>query len=526
MLLTLWLGLLIVFGLWIVTTVCGRKRYPLPLPPGPKQKPIIGNLKDLPTPDQQDWMHWLKHKELYGPISSLTVLGKHVIVLNDAKLAVQLLEKRSAIHSGRPENMFVDMSGWQYVLGALRNPDHVRKTRKHLYQEIGSKNSVSRFNDVQTTEVGRFLLRVLDEPDKLNQHIRKDAGAIVLKIGYGYTIEPHAQDPLVDLADKAMEDFSYALLPATWAVEFIPILKYLPVWFPGARFVKISQTYKSRAQAFSDVPYAFTKQEISNGRFVPSFLSNLLRDNPVDPGTEEEDIIKWSAGSLYAGGADTTVSSIASFFLAMALFPEAQHKAQQELDTVLGSNRLPQFRDRENLPYMDALVKEVLRWHPVVPMSVAHTSTQDDTCEGYFIPKGSSVLANIWAFTHDPTVYRDPMTFNPERFLTSPDGKLPERDPHMLVFGFGRRACPGRTLADANVFLTVAQALSVFSISKPVQNGVTQDIPLKFLPGVISHPAPFKVSVRPRSAAHEQLIRELEQHYPWEKSDAESLPSV
>lgn len=127
MLSTLWLGLLIAFGFWIVTTLRGRKRYPLPLPPGPKQKPIIGNLKDLPTPDQQDWMHWLKHKELYGmveflsiqrgrltvpklgPISSLTVLDKHVIILNDAKLAVQLLEKRSSIHSGRPENMFTDM---------------------------------------------------------------------------------------------------------------------------------------------------------------------------------------------------------------------------------------------------------------------------------------------------------------------------------------------------------------------------------------------------------------------------------
>lgn len=80
----------------------------------------------------------------------------------------------------------------------------------------------------------------------------------------------------------------------------------------------------------------------------------------------------------------------------MALFPEVQRKAQQELDTVLGSDRLPRFQDRETLPYMDALVKEVFRWHPVVPMGVTHTSTQDDTCEGYFIPKGSSVLANIW----------------------------------------------------------------------------------------------------------------------------------
>ncbi|KXG50521.1 Cytochrome P450 [Penicillium griseofulvum] len=524
MLSTLWLGL-IALGFFIVT-LRGRKRYPLPLPPGPKQQPIIGNLKDLPSPDQQDWMHWLKHKELYGPISSLTVLGKHVIVLNDAKLAVQLLEKRSAIFSLRPENAFTDMSGWQYVLGALRKTDHVKKTRKHLFQEMGSKNSVARFNDIQVAEVSRFLVRVLDKPENLLQHIRKEAGAIVLKIGYGYTIEPHARDPLVDLADQAMEDFSYALLPATWAVEFIPIMRYLPAWFPGAGFVKIAQSYRSRAKAFSDVPYSFTKQKISDGQFVPSFLSNLLRDNYVEPGTEDEEVLKWSAGSLYAGGADTTVSSIASFFLAMALFPEVQRKAQEEIDTVLGTNRLPQFQDRDNLPYINALVKEVLRWHPVVPMSVPHMSSQDDTCEGYFIPKGSSVLTNVWAYTHDPTVYHDPMIFNPERFLPTPDRKLPERDPHMLVFGFGRRACPGRTLADANVFLTVAQALTVFSISKPIENGVVQDIPLKFLPGVISHPAPFKVTVLPRSEMHERIIRELGEQHPWEKSDAEFIPSV
>ncbi|QQK45224.1 Cytochrome P450, E-class, group I [Penicillium digitatum] len=501
MFLTLWLCPLIAFGYLVATTLTGRKRYPLPLPPGPKQKPIIGNLKDLPSPDQQDWMHWLKFKELYGPISSLTVLGKHIIILNDAKLAMQLLERRSAIHSGRPQNTFSDMSGWNNILGALNNPG-------------------------RTKEVGRFLLRVLDEPDKLQKHIQKDAGAIVLKIGYGYTVEPHAQDPLVNLANKAMEGFSSAFLPATWAVDFVPILRYLPSWFPGAGFVKVAQSYKSEAESFSDVPYEFTKQQISDCHFVPSFLSNLLQNNPVESGTEEENIVKWSVGSLYAGGADTTVSSIESFFLAMALFPEAQRKAQQELDTVLGGNRLPQFQDRENLPYVDALVKEVFRWHPVAPMAGAHTSTQDDIFDGYFIPKGSTILANIWGFTHDPTVYHDPMTFSPERFLISPDGKLPERDPHMLVFGFGRRACPGRTLADAHVFLTVAQALAVFSISKPVQNGVTEYFLPKFLPGVISHPAPFKVSIRPRSAVHEKLIREIEQHHPWEKSDSKSLPSM
>ncbi|KAJ5339389.1 hypothetical protein N7452_006117 [Penicillium brevicompactum] len=526
MLTTLWIPILVAVGLCgAATLLIRRKQYP-PLPPGPRRIPIIGNLRNLPSPSQKDWLHWLKLKEQYGPISSLSVLGTHIIVLNDARLAVQLLEKRSAIHSLRPQQNFTDMSGWHNVLGARRNPEHVRKTRKNLYQEIGSNKSVSAFDEVQNTEVSHFLLRLLSNPEKLQQHIRKEAGGIVLKIAYGYTIEPRDRDPLVDLADKAMEDFSSALLPATWAVDFIPLLKFLPEWFPGASFIKIAKKYDRRQQAFSDVPYEFVKQQMKRTGFFPSFLSNLLQSNPVEHGTEEENIVKWSAGSLYAGGADTTVSSIASFFLAMALFPEVQRRAQQELDTVVGEKRFPHFHDRENLPYINALVKEVLRWHPVVPMNLAHTSNQDDTCDGYFIPKGSSILANIWAFTHDPDVYHDPMTFKPERFLASSDGHIPERDPHLLVFGFGRRACPGRTLADANVFLTVAQTLAVFNMSKPVVDGKPQDILFDFLPGVISHPAPFDLSIKPRSVEHKELILSLEKTYPWEKSDAELLPPV
>jgi hypothetical protein len=118
------------------------------------------------------------------------------------------------------------------------------------------------------------------------------------------------------------------------------------------------------------------------------------------------------------------------------------------------------------------------------------------------------------------------MIFKPERFLITPENPHPERDPHLLVFGFGRRACPGRTLADANIFLSVAQSLAVFHISKPVRNGEEQDLPLKFLPGVISHPAPFELSITPRSEKHRDLIRSLEQRYPWEKSDASVIGDV
>jgi cytochrome P450 len=90
------------------------------------------------------------------------------------------------------------------------------------------------------------------------------------------------------------------------------------------------------------------------------------------------------------------MTSLLTFLLAMLLFPEAQEKAQEELDKVVGLGRLPEYEDRERLPYTNALCKEVLRWHPVAPFSIPHRVTQDDVFGGYFIPTGSIVLGNTW----------------------------------------------------------------------------------------------------------------------------------
>lgn len=80
----------------------------------------------------------------------------------------------------------------------------------------------------------------------------------------------------------------------------------------------------------------------------------------------------------------------------MTVYPEAQHRAQQEIDSVVGRDRLPTVADRDNLPYIEAVVKEVLRWNPVVPMGLPHMNTKEDVCEGYFIPEGSMLLPNVW----------------------------------------------------------------------------------------------------------------------------------
>jgi cytochrome P450 len=227
---------------------------------------------------------------------------------------------------------------------------------------------------------------------------------------------------------------------------------------------------------------------------------------------------------MYLGGADTTVSALMTFFLAMTLFPDVQKKAQAELDSIMGDS-LPLSADRERLPYIWAVVQETHRWHPVAPMAIPHASTKDDVIRGYRIPKGALVLPNNWWFTHDPAVYPDPMSFRPERFIDTPAHKA-EPDPRTWTFGYGRRVCPGRYVADNALFITIAQSLAVFKIEKLVENGKVVEPEMKFEPGVVSHPVPYRTSIKPRSEKHRQRIMDAETEYPWEESDVEAMKTV
>ena len=216
-----------------------------------------------------------------------------------------------------------------------------------------------------------------------------------------------------------------------------------------------------------------------------------------------------------------SVSTMSTFFLAMTLNPSVQARAQEEIDRVIGTHRFPSFSDRDNLPYVEAVIKEAFRWHPVGPMGLPHVATEDGVCSGYLIPKGALVVPNIRLYTHDNAIYADPESFNPSRFLTTP----PPRDPRDYIFGFGRRVCPGKLLADFSVWLTVATSLAAFDVRKGVGAEIGERT-AQFMPGIISHPYPFKADIRPRSAKHEKLIRNGETEHPWEESHAEVLRKI
>ncbi|KAG5987814.1 hypothetical protein E4U52_007200 [Claviceps spartinae] len=530
----LFLSLILLAALAIIYLYSSRRhsKSTLRLPPGPKGLPILGNVFDLPPEGIPEYEHWLKLKDVYGPISSMSVLGTTLVILHSHEAVQELLVKKSTRTSARPAFYFSNMCGLGNLTPLLTSGPVHRQHHKLMHQKMGTKLLATRFSSTQDVESRRLLLRALDDPERLMEHIKTEASAIILKIVYDYTIEPHKVDPLVSLIERAMDTFSKTVLPFAWAVDIIPQLRYLPSWLPGVSFHKTAREWRRVNESMIDVPYDFVMQQMSRGTFTPSYISHYLghRDENSSEiekkvlSQQEEKALKNSAAILFGAGSDTTVSSVISFILAMILYPDVQRRAQQEIDQVVGGDRLPCFEDRDHLPYMNAVIKETYRWMPVVPIGTARVAEEEIVFSGYRIPKGAYLLPSIWWFMHDPETYANPSEFNPDRFLV-PEREKP--DPRDHVFGYGRRICPGRYLADGTLFLTISRIIATLDVTAKLDDrGRPVDLKREATAGLISHPMPFPFNIAPRSLKHAELIRSTEIDHPWEESDSVHLVGV
>ncbi|KAF8655202.1 hypothetical protein AX16_003234 [Volvariella volvacea WC 439] len=496
-------ALLIALKVWL--SFAKRRDRGLPRPPGPKPLPLVGNLLDMPN--ELPWLVYDEWFKTYGDIVSIEVLGQPIILLGSLKRTSDLFDKRSSIYSDRVRMpMINELMGWDFSLAFMRYGLPWRKHRKMFSAHFNNAAS-SRYKPIHTKETRYLLGRLLSSPENFMHHIRHTFSATIMNSVYGYEIQ-ESNDPYIITAEKCLQGLAEAGVNGAFLVDLLPVLKYVPSWFPGAGFQRKAANWRELNKDLVDKPFNAVKEKLVEGTAKDCAVVQMLESIGVgNLTTHEERVARNCAAVAYAGGADTTVSSAQTFFLAMALYPDVQRKAQAELDAIIGSHRLPDFNDRESLPYINAIVKETMRWQNVTPLSVAHATAEDDEYDGYFIPKGSIVFGSTWSIMHDPEAYPQPEVFNPDRFIK--DGKLdPDvRDPATAVFGFGRRMCPGRFFSDNSLYLVVAAVLSVYDIS-PALDAHGQPIPLKpvMSSGLLSYPESFQISIKPRSNAAEALI--------------------
>ncbi|EKM47974.1 uncharacterized protein PHACADRAFT_215005 [Phanerochaete carnosa HHB-10118-sp] len=401
--------------------------------------------------------------------------GMNLVVLNSLQSCTDLLDKRSSIYSDRPTSGITMVSelcdlGWSF--GLQRYGPEWRDGRK-AFQSQFHANTVQKYRPALSREIYRFLRRLCTEPAGWEHHLHLIAGGLIMSAAYAIDVQ-EKNDPYLTTQEHAAECVKKSLVPGAYLVGIFPFFKYVPEWFPGARFQHEARMWRKSVMHVLHAPYNIVKERmVKDPVATPDCITKSLIENMVDTAKDPaymERVAKSAVGSVYLAGADTTLSIITSYFLAMVLYPDVQRRAQEYIDEVC-QGRLPDYSDYDALPYVHALVRESLRWNPVVSLNLPHRCTTDDIYEEYLIPEGSIVVANIHAILHDPTAYPDPSTFNPERLLCrTPDGEL-ALDPNVpdllhAAFGFGRRICPGRFMAYQSIWLTLASFLCAFRIER------------------------------------------------------------
>ncbi|TFY69812.1 hypothetical protein EVG20_g2997 [Dentipellis fragilis] len=479
-----------------------------PWPPGPPSLPLIGNWRHLPRSKLwvtfSEWSHTYK-----SDLVSVNAFGQAIVVINTQKAVQVLLDQRSSIYSDRPFFTIVALSGGDWFLGFLPYAEKWRARRRILQQAFRDQTCLE-YRPKQQAMAENLIRWLYDDPEDFQRYANLAAASLSLSIAYAYDVKQRG-DSLVQKLQTATDVAIQLLLPGTSILNEIPLLSRLPSWFSG-------MGYKARAKACRTItaeilhdPMNAVQKSMADGTARESMARKLLGKFEADGMNDRpqpEEVIREAVASLYAAGADTTGSALHVAILALVLHPSVQERARAEIDNVVGRDRLPTLEDRNTLPYVGAILRESLRWNSIVPLGLPHRATQDDMYEGYLIPKGAIVFANIWAMLNEPSRYPEPESFKPERFL-QPDGTLNDDDVG-VVFGFGRRVCPGRYLADSSAWLAVACMLAVFSFTNAKdEDGRTIPVNNEMVDGTACRPVPFKCRIEPRDSTAEALIKSL-----------------
>ncbi|KAG6369345.1 Cytochrome P450 monooxygenase [Boletus reticuloceps] len=426
-----------------------------------------------------------------------------MLIINSEKVAEDLLDKRSQNYSDRPKIPMVALMGWDFSVGLLPYGPSWRKHRKVMHQAL-SPTAMLDYRGTQLNKVHQLVKNTLQVPDNIEAHLRTFTASTIMAVIYGYEMAPQ-NDFFASIANRASEMLTNCFFPGAALVNAFPVLQHLPEWFPGTGFKHYAKICRKLTHELRELPFEFVQEQMAEGIAPHSMVSEMLEKN------EEEDVIKSVAGTAYSSTVETSASTLLSFMLAMFVFPDVQKKAQAEIDRITSGNRMPDFGDRPSMIYLEATYREVLRWGRVAPLGLPHMTTGHDVYEGYFIPKDTFVLANIWSMTHNEDKYPEPMRFMPERFIDA-NGRLTD-DRAEQLFGFGRRICVGKYFAEESVWIAMVSILAVFDLIKAKdEHGREIDVVTEYTKGVIIYPKPYPFCITPRSPRAAQLVQQTEVH--------------
>ncbi|KAF9011143.1 cytochrome P450 [Cyathus striatus] len=474
------------------------------LPPGPPTYPVLGNILSMPLKGfHYKYYVFTKWANQYGDVYSLKLGSKTTVILNSIDAIQHIIEKNSASTSDRPPTYVADtVTGERqpYLLLCGCFSSAWRNQRRATHEMLRAQ-TCQKYVPVQKAEVYQLAIELVNNPHGFMQHIHRMTLSAIISSIYGLRVPSSASSISVEFT-ALVESWLSLIRPGSQIpVDIFPILKYIPG--PFVTWKNIARTVRRKQMSFSYSLLEMVERRLAMGDGNECFMEVML-ENGGTWGLDRE-FINYLGLVLLDGNADTTGNTIETFILLMTANPEVFRRAQQEIDTVIGMDRVPVLEDINNLPYLIAAMLEANRMRPVIPIGVPHYTTGPVKYKNYLIPKESTLVINTWAIFHDEKVFPNPEMYNPERFLNNNEAQKTID----YMFGAGRRVCPGIHYAKNFVYLTVMTLLWGFNISKArdvTGNVINVDIDA-FDERIAVEPKPFKCDIRLRSEKHGEILR-------------------
>lgn len=352
-----------------------------------------------------------------------------------------------------------------------------------------------------------MLMDILESPTEHKRHIQRYSNSLTCQMVYGFRTTTWSDPKLQSVVSIFSDVCDLAVTIPARLMDCYPILQRLPKsLLPVCR--QAMDIDRRCISVFLD-RWLEAKRQALERTATPSFCVSLAQAQLDEDFSDE--LASYIAGDIVEAGSSTTSDELFGFLMAMVTHPGVQRRAQEEIDCVVGTNRLPEIEDMAQLPYVRGCVKETLRWMPSTALLVPHSPLKGDIYRGHFIPAGSSVVLNVWALNMDPVRWPNPKVFDPSRFqnetrseqevATSSD---PDSLRHNYVFGAGRRLCQGIHIAERSLFLAMACMLWAFDISTPDPSKIDSD---DLRGGLAMVPAPFECNFKPRDTQRAALVR-------------------
>ncbi|KZO99730.1 cytochrome P450 [Calocera viscosa TUFC12733] len=426
------------------------------LPPGPPGLPLLGNILQLPS--QFLYRKLSAWSDRYGPIYTIWMGSQPYLVLGSAAVSADVLDRMSAVTSDRPPMIKPRVFFFKDMILMLQDRTLTWRAQRRSIHASLNIHAATRYNAMQAQEAAYLALGLLQHPEKpFRRQLHRFAASVIFRAVYGGdTIQLLEIDPTKRI-EELTEEGMHAVMPQNSVVDIVPFLKPL--------IQRVKWFRKQADDWFGEMDQEAKRRYDKALPTDVNFLLNLCSKYGI---TKHQAM--WMTMALFMAGQETSDTALCIFGLAMLHHPEAVSTAQRQLDAVCG-DRPPTFEDREKLPFVDAIVKETLRWRPGVPLSLPHRASEEFEYRGYVIPAGTVILDNVWSQTRDPAVYKHPESFDPTRFLDDSGTLLPATaDTHLdqLGFGHGRRVCAGRDFALNTLFIACAYMLWAFRFEWPV----------------------------------------------------------